>query len=222
MVTYPLVTLSIVASNNNIGFLRTNHTHTHTHTHTSCPYPSLRYPQLFTGKRKPFRGILLYGPPGTGKSYLAAAVATEASSTFFSVSSADLVSRWQGESERLVRTLFQVKDFASRPLTAYYYYTVSCSSLVTCTVLQCLQSAFGCSMKVVGSSNSAFVSSRPIHPAPSSLFLPLPFRRPFPPRSPPSLPPILPLPLLPDGSRQLPLGGVCGRGGLTLQCTAVR
>ncbi|KAF7275100.1 hypothetical protein GWI33_012184 [Rhynchophorus ferrugineus] len=49
----------------------------------------IRFPHLFSGKRVPWKGILLFGPPGT-------------------VSSSDLVSKWLGESEKLVRNLFEL------------------------------------------------------------------------------------------------------------------
>ncbi|XP_033109549.1 vacuolar protein sorting-associated protein 4B-like isoform X2 [Anneissia japonica] len=67
----------------------------------------LLYPHLFTGARQPWRRILLFGPPGTGKSRLAHAISSEINSTFYSVSSADLVSSFVGESERLIKELFQ-------------------------------------------------------------------------------------------------------------------
>lgn len=68
----------------------------------------VKHPNLFVGKLKPWRGILLFGPPGTGKSHLARAVATEADSTFMSCSSSSLLSKYLGESAKLIKNLFAV------------------------------------------------------------------------------------------------------------------
>jgi len=73
-----------------------------------------RFPELFRGARRPPRAVLLYGPPGTGKTHLAKALATRAASTFFAISSTDLITKWLGESEQRVRALFE-RARAARP-----------------------------------------------------------------------------------------------------------
>jgi len=67
----------------------------------------LRRPALFArlGLRPP-RGVLLHGAPGTGKTLAAKALATEAGCGFIAIRGPELLTQWQGASERALREVF--------------------------------------------------------------------------------------------------------------------
>ena len=56
---------------------------------------------------EPPTGALLVGPPGTGKTTVARVLAAQARCSFFSVSAADVTSKWAGESEQSIKRLFE-------------------------------------------------------------------------------------------------------------------
>lgn len=75
--------------------------------HEIIIWPMLR-PDIFTGIRAPPRGVMFFGPPGTGKTLLGKAIAAQSKSTFMSISASTLTSKWVGEGEKMVRTMFAI------------------------------------------------------------------------------------------------------------------
>ncbi|KAL1521887.1 hypothetical protein AB1Y20_021538 [Prymnesium parvum] len=68
---------------------------------------------------RPPRGVLLYGPPGCSKTLAAKALASEARTNFIAVKGPELFSKWVGESERAVASLFR-KARAAAPAIIFF------------------------------------------------------------------------------------------------------
>ncbi|XP_071723715.1 calmodulin-interacting protein 111-like [Rutidosis leptorrhynchoides] len=68
---------------------------------------------------RPPTGVLLFGPPGCSKTLMARAVASEAGLNFLAVKGPELFSKWVGESEKAVRSLF-AKARANAPSIIFF------------------------------------------------------------------------------------------------------
>ncbi|MFC4852897.1 ATP-binding protein [Actinophytocola glycyrrhizae] len=68
----------------------------------------LRNPELAAAfGQKPGGSLLMYGPPGCGKTFIARAIAGDLGASFIHVTLADLLSKWIGESEKAVQSVFR-------------------------------------------------------------------------------------------------------------------
>ncbi len=56
---------------------------------------------------RPIKGVLFTGEPGTGKTMLARIIASQAKAAFFEISGPEIFSKWYGQSEEVLRRLFE-------------------------------------------------------------------------------------------------------------------
>lgn len=75
---------------------------------TDTVFLPLRWPELLRGNIRTPRNTLLFGPPGCGKSHLVRVLTSVADVYTLNVSAASLLSKWFGESQKMIRSLYEV------------------------------------------------------------------------------------------------------------------
>ncbi len=77
----------------------------------------IKYPEKYAAYgKKTGGGVLLYGPPGTGKTMIAKAIAHEVGAAFYAVKGSDILSKWVGESEQNISSLFETASKDERAI----------------------------------------------------------------------------------------------------------
>jgi ATP-dependent 26S proteasome regulatory subunit len=67
----------------------------------------LQYPHIYRQYGvSPSCGVLLYGPPGCGKTMVARAIASSCKASFLTITAAEIMNQYVGESEKAIRNLF--------------------------------------------------------------------------------------------------------------------
>jgi transitional endoplasmic reticulum ATPase len=68
---------------------------------------------------RPITGVLFTGQPGTGKTFLARIIAQEARAAFYAISGPEIVSKWVGDSEDVLRTVFDAAKEQERAIVFF-------------------------------------------------------------------------------------------------------
>jgi len=69
--------------------------------------PLERHAELAEIGARPIKGVLFTGEPGTGKTMLARIIASRAKAEFYEISGPQIFSKWLGESEAILRRVFE-------------------------------------------------------------------------------------------------------------------
>ena len=78
--------------------------------------PLLHGERLRSIGARPVKGVLFTGEPGTGKTMLARIIASQADASFYEISGPEIFSKWYGQSEELLRKLFEAARAQKRAI----------------------------------------------------------------------------------------------------------